>query len=122
VPLIEAGEHMSAGADYFVHQYIDQLLAKDDQIDTIVLGCTHYPLLMPKIQEAVRGRNIRVVAQGDIVAASLDDYLHRHGEINGILTRGGTCSFFTTESAARFRESANIFLRRTISVQHIDLP
>jgi len=122
VPLIEAGEHTGDGADYFVRQYIDALLAQDDQIDTIVLGCTHYPLLMPKIQEALHGRNIRVVAQGDLVAASLDDYLHRHGEINGILTRGGTCRFFTTESATRFRESANIFLRRTISVQHIDLP
>ena len=121
VPLIESGEHQSEGADYFVKKYLDQLLAQDDKIDTIVLGCTHYPLLMPKIKRELADTGIRVVAQGDLVAAKLDDYLHRHGEINGTLSRGGTCTYFTTESADKFRENATLFLRQNIRARHIEL-
>ena len=121
VPLIESGEHQSEGADYFVKKYLDALLKQDDQIDTIVLGCTHYPLLLPKIKKELAKTGIRVVAQGDLVAAKLDDYLHRHGEINGSLSRGGTCTYFTTESAEKFRENATLFLRQNIRAQHIEL-
>ncbi len=121
VPLIESGEHQSEGADYFVKKYLSQLLEQDDQIDTIVLGCTHYPLLLPKIKKELAKTGIRVVAQGDLVAAKLDDYLHRHGEINGSLSRGGTCTYFTTESAEKFRENATLFLRQNIRAQHIEL-
>lgn len=121
VPLIESGEHLSDGADYFVKKYLNDLLAQDDRIDTIVLGCTHYPLLMPKIKKELASTGIRVVAQGDLVAAKLDDYLHRHGEINGSLSRGGTCTYFTTEAADKFRENATLFLRQNIQAEHIDL-
>ena len=122
VPLIEAGEHNSAGADYFVKKYISELVQKDDQLDTIILGCTHYPLLLPKISAEVAQRlsDCKVVCQGDIVAASLKDYLGRHPEIASDLSHGGTCQYITTESAAKFRDSASIFLNEPITASHIE--
>ena len=124
VPLIEAGEHTGEGADYFVDKYVRELLAKDAEMDTIILGCTHYPLLLPKIEAAleVMGRgDIRVVCQGEIVAASLADYLRRHTEIESDLSHGGTCTYITTEAAEKFRGSASIFLNTPIDVTHIEL-
>ena len=124
VPLIEAGEHTGEGADYFVDKYVRELLAKDAEMDTIILGCTHYPLLLPKIEAAleVLGRgDIRVVCQGEIVAESLADYLRRHTEIASDLTHGGTCDYITTEAAEKFRGSASIFLNTPIDVTHIEL-
>ena len=97
VPLVENGEAKSSGADYFVEKYVSALLAKDATIDTIILGCTHYPLLLPKIRQYVP-ENIQIVAQGEYVAHSLKDYLHRHPEMDARCTKGGTCRFFTTES------------------------
>ena len=122
VPLIEAGEHNSNGADYFVKKYISELVQKDDQLDTIILGCTHYPLLLPKISAEVAQRfsDCKVVCQGDIVAASLKDYLGRHPEIASDLSHGGTCQYITTESAAKFRDSASIFLSEPITASHIE--
>lgn len=122
VPLIEAGEHNSDGADYFVKKYISELLHKDNQLDTIILGCTHYPLLLPKISAEVAQRlsDCKVVCQGDIVAASLKDYLGRHPEIASDLSHGGTCQYITTESAAKFRDSASIFLNEPITASHIE--
>ncbi len=122
VPLIEAGEHNSDGADYFVKKYISELVQKDDQLDTIILGCTHYPLLLPKISAEVAQRlsNCKVVCQGDIVAASLKDYLGRHPEIASDLSHGGTCQYITTESAEKFRDSASIFLSEPITASHIE--
>ena len=122
VPLIEAGEHNSDGADYFVKKYISELVQKDDQLDTIILGCTHYPLLLPKISAEVAQRlsDCKVVCQGDIVAASLKDYLGRHPEIASDLSHGGTCQYITTESAAKFRDSASIFLSEPITASHIE--
>ena len=124
VPLIEAGEHTGEGADYFVDKYVRELLAKDAEMDTIILGCTHYPLLLPKIEAAleVMGRgDIRVVCQGEIVAASLADYLRRHTEIESDLSHGGTCTYITTEAAEKFRGSASIFLKASIDASHIEL-
>ncbi len=123
VPLIEAGEHNSAGADYFVKKYITELLHTDPQIDTIILGCTHYPLLLPKILAEVKSMLNRgkVVCQGDIVAVSLKDYLLRHPEIASDLSRTATCQFITTESADKFRDSASIFLSEPIAASHIEL-
>ncbi|MFX5747378.1 hypothetical protein ABTE19_20855, partial [Acinetobacter baumannii] len=86
VPLIENGEHLSAGADYFVQQHVHRLLQKNKAIDTILLGCTHYPLLAAKI-EAVAGEIIKLVSQGEIVAKSLKNYLERHPEIAGLCTK-----------------------------------
>ena len=124
VPLIEAGEHTGEGADYFVEKYVRELLAKDAEMDTIILGCTHYPLLLPKIEAALgrMGRgDIRVVCQGEIVAASLADYLRRHTEIESDLSHGGTCTYITTEAAEKFRGSASIFLKASIDASHIEL-
>lgn len=123
VPLIEAGEHNSDGADYFVKKYISELVQKDDQLDTIILGCTHYPLLLPKISAEVAQRlsDCKVVCQGDIVAASLKDYLGRHPEIASDLSHGGTCQYITTEAADKFRGSASIFLNAPIDATHIEL-
>ena len=122
VPLIEAGEHRGEGADYFVHEYIDALLAQDPQIDTILLGCTHYPLIQDKIEAALEGKVIRVISQGPIVARSLEDYLSRHPEINSDLSTEGTCLFSTTDNAEMFETAAKqIFGQEELSVEHVDL-
>lgn len=120
VPLVENNEFNGEGADYFVRQYIDQLLAKDPEIDTIVLGCTHYPLLIEKIRRYTPA-HIRLVLQGEYVAESLADYLVRHPEMDERLSKGGTCQFFTTESVQKFAESASIFLDHSVEVQGISL-
>ena len=142
VPLIESGEHLHAGADYFVEKYLTELLTRDPLIDTIILGCTHYPLLQPKIeaflpsiahsqspiancQSPITNSHISVISQGEIVAHSLADYLHRHPEIVERISspsrersEGG---FLTTESAAKFSESASLFLSEPIEAEHIEL-
>lgn len=120
VPLVENNEFDKPGADYFVRQHIDRLLAKDPDIDAIILGCTHYPLLYRKIR-AFTPFHIAVIPQGDYVAESLRDYLHRHPEMDARCTRRGTCRFFTTESVEKFRESASIFLDCPIDVASIEL-
>lgn len=120
VPLVENGEANSPGADYFVQKYVSALLSKDANIDTIILGCTHYPLLLPKIRQHVP-ENIRIVSQGEYVARSLKDYLCRHPEMDARCTKGGTCRFFTTESEDKFMDSAAIFLNEKVHVGHISL-
>ena len=127
VPLIEAGEHLHAGADYFVEKYLNDLLKRDSEIDTIILGCTHYPLIQSKIEAylSLTNRQISVVSQGEIVARSLADYLHRHPEIVERISspsegRSGG-GFLTTESATKFSESASLFLAEPIQAQHIEL-
>lgn len=120
VPLIENDEADSPGADYFVDKYIRELLAGDAAIDTIVLACTHYPLLYPKIRARVP-ENIKVVRQGEIVASSLADYLHRHPEMESRCLKGGVCRYLTTENPATFTHLARIFLGEPVEVDHIDL-
>jgi glutamate racemase len=121
VPLIENGEHTSAGADYFVKKYVDEILTRDPEIDTLILGCTHYPLLRKKI-EAVLPEGVHVLAQGDLVAESLTDYLGRHKALEEKLDKNGTCQFLTTEHPDKFRQSASVFLNDVnISAKHIDL-
>lgn len=117
VPLIEAGEHTQEGADYFVEKYIREILAKDPQIDTLVLGCTHYPLLIEKIKKAAHG--IQIIAQGELEAKSLADYLSRHPEYREQLSTNGTCTYLTTENADRFAQSASQFLGSAIQAEHI---
>ena len=125
VPLIEAGEHDKEGADYFVEKYLQEILSKDPQIDTLVLGCTHYPLLKEKIDGWIRNnRNnpgIQTIAQGELEAKSLADYLKRHPEYREQLSTGGSCTYLTTENADRFSQSASIFLNAPIQAEHIDL-
>ena len=111
VPLVENNEFHSEGADYFIKQHIDRIIEKDPLIDTLILGCTHYPLLIDKIKEFTPP-HIQIVAQGEYVAQSLQDYLQRHPEINERCTRNGICRFLTTESKNKFQESASIFLRQ----------
>ena len=111
VPLVENNEYDSEGSDYFVQKHIRQLLDKDPGIDTLILGCTHYPLLMKKIRQFTPP-HVQIVAQGEYVAHSLQDYLTRHPEMDERCTKGGTCRFLTTENSSKFEESASIFLRQ----------
>lgn len=121
VPLVENNEYRSEGADYFVRQHIDRLLDKDPLIDTLILGCTHYPLLMDKIRKYTPS-HIRIIAQGEYVAQSLRDYLNRHPDMDARCEKGGKCRFLTTESESKFEESASIFLgRQDIKVESIAL-
>ena len=120
VALVENNESQNEGADYFIKKYIDQLLSEDPLIDTMILGCTHYPILFPKIREYTPD-GIRVIAQGEYVAESLKDYLHRHPEMDAKCTRNGNCLFYTTEAKEKFTESASTFLKEQISVKRISL-
>lgn len=120
VPLIEYNEANSPGADYFVQKRIDQLMQKDPAIDTIILGCTHFPLLMPKIRKYV-SPDVRIVPQGDYVAESLKLYLERHTNLERRLTKSGNIQYYTTESPEKFKESASVFLHTNINVEHINL-
>ena len=120
VPLVENKEFGSDGADYFVKEYIDKLLEKDSEIDTIVLGCTHYPLLIDKIRKFTP-EGIKIITQGEYVAESLKDYLRRHKETDSRCTKSGECQFLTTESVEKFKESASIFLHEDVSVRSITL-
>ena len=128
VPLIENGEHLNPGADYFVDLYLRQILEKDPQIDTLVLGCTHYPLLLPKIAQWIKNNgkrfaagDIQVISQGYLEAKSLADYLRRHPEYESQLSQGGSCRYLTTENADRFSQSASLFLSAPVQAEHIDL-
>ncbi|MCA6440053.1 MAG: glutamate racemase [Sediminibacterium sp.] len=120
VPLIENGEHLSAGADYFVQQHVHRVLQKNEAIDTILLGCTHYPLLAAKI-EAVAGESIKLVSQGEIVAKSLKNYLERHPEIAGLCTKNAHIQFKTTDSAVDFDIKGAIFFGKSIQSEQINL-
>lgn len=129
VPLVENNEFDKPGADYFVKDSLLKLIDQDPLIDTIILGCTHFPLLLPKIEQQLaqlstinsKSSTIKLIPQGQYIASSLEDYLNRHPEMDVRLTRGGTCQYLTTESATKFRESATLFLNEEIDVQRITL-
>ncbi len=118
--IVEANEADSPGADYFVKKRIDQLMLQDPDIDAIVLGCTHYPLLMRSI---VRNcpPGVRIVPQGAYVANSLKDYLARHPDMEAKCTKRGTCRYLTTESEERFKECAQIFLNEKVDAENVTL-
>lgn len=120
VPLVEYNEADSPGADYFVKKRIDQIMNLDPQIDAIILGCTHYPLLMPKILKYLP-TGVRVISQGDYVAESLKDYLERHPQIEQRCAKNGETHYLTTENPDKFKEQAQIFLNRDITVENITL-
>ena len=120
VPLVEYNEADSPGADYFVKKRIDQIMRLDPQIDAIILGCTHYPLLMPKILKYLPS-GVRVVPQGEYVADSLKDYLERHPEMASRCSHQGQVHYLTTENPDKFKESAQIFLHESIDVDNITL-
>ncbi len=120
VPIIENNEADSPGADYFVKKRLDQLMRLDPEIDAIILGCTHYPILMPKILKYIQP-GVRIVPQSEYVAESLQRYLERHPEMERQLTKSGHCQYYTTENPDKFKETAQIFLHEQINVRHIDL-
>lgn len=139
VPLIENNEINSPAMDFYIKKYIDLLFVKDSNIDTIILGCTHYPLIKDKItaylQATGNGQEITIkdtspsrepwkgslIFQGEIVANSLRDYLHRHGEIDTKLSRGGQCEYLTTDITEKFEASASLFLSEPIRATQIEL-
>jgi glutamate racemase len=120
VPLVEYGEYKSDGADYFVQKYLDELLTDAPDIDTILLACTHYPLLLEKIKKYLPA-GIIVVAQGDIVANSLADYLQRHPEIESKISRESKKDFYTTDDPADFDNHATAFFGSNVASEHLQL-
>ena len=120
VPLVEYHEALSPGADFFVKKYIDQMMDADPLIDAAILGCTHYPLLMPKILHFMP-KQVQVIAQGTYVAQSLADYLQRHPEMEQHCSKGGQTRYLTSENPGRFAEQARCFLNEAVSAEHIDL-
>lgn len=120
VPLVENGEADGPGADYFISKYLDAILAQSPRIDTLVLGCTHYPLLVDKIRAYV-SPSMRILSQGEIVARSLADYLIRHPSLEARLSRTGRLSFYTTETPASFERLAGIFFEHALKASHLDV-
>ena len=120
MPIIENNEADTPGADYFVKKRIDLILERDPQIDTLILGCTHYPILMPKIRKHVP-ETVQIVAQGEYVAESLQDYLRRHPDMEQRCTKHGTVRYLTTENPEKFKENAQIFIHEEVNVEHVDL-
>lgn len=113
VPLIENNEHLGEGADYFVKKYIDAIRGKSEDIDCILLACTHYPLLIPKIRKFVP-EGVKLVVQGDIVAKSLTTYLQNHPEMASRINKSGARHFYTSGDARVFDEQASIFFGETV--------
>ena len=120
VPLVEYNEADSPGADYFVKKRIDEIMRKDPDIDAIILGCTHYPLLMPKILKYLP-TGVRVVSQGEYVAESLKSYLERHPQIEKRCAQGAGVHYLTTENPDKFKESARLYLHEDVEVENITL-
>lgn len=120
VPLVEYNEYKQPGANYFIKQHIDRLLEKDAQIDTIILGCTHYPLLIDKIKEYTP-QSIQLISQGEFVAESLKNYLHRHPELESKTSKEGITKYYTTDSVEEFKEFASSYFQEEIKVQKIKL-
>ncbi|MGI6521767.1 MAG: glutamate racemase [Fermentimonas sp.] len=120
VPLVENREHDKPGADYFVKQHLDRLLQQDPDIDAIILGCTHYPLLIEKIVDFLPDK-VTVIPQGKEVADSLLDYLHRHPEMEAKCTKGGTVQYYTTDSPEKFNQMASLFMNEPVDARKTSL-
>ncbi len=120
VPLVENNEVASDGADFFIRKDLDALFAEDPLIDTIILGCTHYPLLLEKIKKYVP-KNVTIISQGEYVAKSLCDYLLRHPEIDTRLTKNAKIHFLTTENTDKFNSTASIFLNEEVHAEQISV-
>ena len=120
VPLVENQELDGEGSDYFVKKNLNHLMAKDPRLDTVILGCTHYPLLIPTIRKFFPS-TIRLISQGEIVAPSLVDYLARHPEIDQNCTQNGNIEYYTTETPSVFEKRASIFSGEAVEAQHIKI-
>jgi glutamate racemase len=120
VPLVENNEHQTDGADFFIQKHINNILSRNSEIDTILLACTHYPLLKDKIEKYLP-QNVKLLSQGEIVTQSLKDYLQRHPEIETRISKGGNRHFYTTDSADDFAAKASIFFGEKIQANHTGL-
>jgi glutamate racemase len=121
VPLVESGEYEKSGSDYFIKEYLDEIMAKSENIDTLLLACTHYPLLMDKIKAHLPA-NVNVVAQGGIVAKSLVDYLQRHPDLEQMLTKGNTRKFYTTtDDTTEFDHHASRFFSAPVTSEFVSV-
>ncbi|ANI89522.1 glutamate racemase [Arachidicoccus ginsenosidimutans] len=120
VPLVEYGEYATEGADFFVKKYLDELLQTEPDIDTILLACTHYPLLLKWIEKNISS-GIKVISQGGIVAESLKDYLYRHPEMESKISKNGTLDFYTTDEEEGFTKQANIFYGKPFKAKQVHL-
>jgi glutamate racemase len=120
VPLVESGELEGPGVEHFVRKYWAQTKAAAGEVDALLLACTHYPLLLPRIRELVPSR-VRVLSQGEIVAPSLADYLQRHPEIESRLSRGGQTRFLTTDVSESFDRLAELFLGHPVRSERVDI-
>ncbi len=120
VPLIENNEYSNPGADYFVRKHTHNLMKRDKQIDAVILGCTHYPLLKGKIEKELPD-HVSVISQGEIVARSLADYLHRHPNMDEKCSKNNSCRYLTTENPGKFTSSASVFLDDEIVAEHVEV-
>ena len=121
VPIVENDEIGTPGADYFIEKNIGQLFEQDPDIDSLILGCTHYPLLIDQIKRFLPRPDIRVIEQGKIVSASLINYLERHPEIDANCSKGGRVSYYTTEQVELFEARAGLFMGQAVNAQKIQL-
>ena len=120
VPLVETNEYASDGADYFVKRHVERLLERDPEIDAIILGCTHYPILLEKIRKYTP-KGVKLITQGTAVASSLKRYLENHPNMEALCTKGGTTLFCTTEADGKFGDQASLFLNQQIDVKTVTL-
>lgn len=120
VPLVEQNEYTSEGGRYFIKKHLDELFKRDPFIDTLVLGCTHYPILLDEIKKYTPG-HVKIISQGDIVASQLHDYLNRHPAMESACSKGGKVTYYTTEDPMNFKEKATIFMNESIEVEHLEL-
>jgi len=118
--LVENNEHQSDGADYFIEKNIKNILGRNKDIDTLLLACTHYPLLKGKIEKHLP-KNVKLISQGEIVAESLKDYLQRHPEVESKISKKGQRVFYTTDSIEDFNNKATIFFGERVEARHLDL-
>jgi glutamate racemase len=120
VPLVENNEHNSDGADFFIRQHVENVLKANPRVDTLLLACTHYPLLKDRIEKLLPD-GVKLISQSDIVASSLVDYLNRHPEIESVITKDSARKFYTTDAATDFDKKATIFFGEDVVSQHLDL-
>ena len=120
VPLVENNEHQTEGAEYFIKKHINNIFSRNKEIDTLLLACTHYPLLKEKIEKYLP-QNVKLISQGEIVADSLKDYLHRHPGMEAKISKQGQRLFYTTDSTEDFNNKATIFFGERVNARHLDL-
>lgn len=120
VPIVENNEIETEGADFYIKKHLDNLLSKDNKIDTIILGCTHYPLLINKIKKYLPS-GITLLSQGDIISTSLIDYLKRHPEIEQKCSKENSIDFYTTDSPENFDKVASMFFGKDVKSKYLEL-